>query len=201
MGSPMETPGNLNWNPAAVELPPMPMIPPGEDAMSMTIAAVLPTLTTPLTANVAALQAKETMFSGKLGAAQSAYENADDSGGQAAGPTDQHARTGRSDGAAGGPVRWRRRRRVGHVRSDHAAGHEGCRERRQGRRLAGRRSPGSGRPVGGWPDAGRRWCATAGTARRRVGTCTGTGPRARRSRHPTERGSGAAAACRCCRPR
>ncbi len=63
----------------------MPMIPPGEDAMSMTIAGVLPTLTAPLTASVAALQAKETMFSGKLGAAESAYQNADESGGQSVG--------------------------------------------------------------------------------------------------------------------
>lgn len=75
----------LNWDAASVELPPMPMIPPGADAMSMTIAGVLPTLTAPLTASVAALQAKETMFSGKLGAAESAYQNADESGGQAVG--------------------------------------------------------------------------------------------------------------------
>ncbi len=82
---PLHTPGNLNWNPASVELPEILMLPPGEDAMSMTISGVLPTLTAPLAASVAALQAKETMFSGKLGAAESAYENADDSGGQSVG--------------------------------------------------------------------------------------------------------------------
>ena len=82
---PLDKPSNLNWDPASVELPEIPMMPPGEDAMSMTIAAVLPTLTAPLTASVAALQAKESMFSGKLGAAESAYQNADDSGGQSVG--------------------------------------------------------------------------------------------------------------------
>src|SRR6476659_4355532 len=85
MSSPLEKPEGISWNPASVELPPMPMIPPGEDAMSMTISGVLPTLTTPLTASVAALSAKETMFSGKVVEAQSAYQNADDSGGQSVG--------------------------------------------------------------------------------------------------------------------
>lgn len=88
--SPMNKPeAPLNWDAASVELPPIPMIPPGEDAMSMTIAGVIPTLTAPLTASVAALQAKETMFSGKLGAAESAYQNADESGGQSVGQLTQ----------------------------------------------------------------------------------------------------------------
>ncbi|MBJ7337672.1 MAG: hypothetical protein JHC64_08255 [Mycolicibacterium sp.] len=82
---PMHTPGNLNWDPASVDMPEIPMLPPGVDAMSMTISGVLPTLTAPMAASVAALQAKETMFSGKLGAAESAYQNADDSGGQSVG--------------------------------------------------------------------------------------------------------------------
>jgi hypothetical protein len=80
VNSPLEKPEGLNWDPAAVELPDVPMLPPGEDAMSATIAAVLPTLTVPLAANVAALSAKENMFSGKLGAAETAYQNADASG-------------------------------------------------------------------------------------------------------------------------
>jgi hypothetical protein len=86
---PMHTPGNLNWDPASVDMPEIPMLPPGADAMSMTISAVLPTLTAPMAASVAALQAKETMFSGKLGAAESAYQNADDSGGQSVGQLGQ----------------------------------------------------------------------------------------------------------------
>jgi hypothetical protein len=86
---PMHTPGNLNWDPASVELPEIPMLPPGEDAMSMTISAVLPTLTAPMAASVAALQAKETNFSGKLGAADTAYQNADDQGGQSVGQLGQ----------------------------------------------------------------------------------------------------------------
>jgi hypothetical protein len=85
VNSPLEKPDGLNWDPAAVELPDVPMLPPGEDAMSATIAAVLPTLTVPLAANVAALSAKENMFTGKLGAAEAAYQNADASGQQSIG--------------------------------------------------------------------------------------------------------------------
>jgi hypothetical protein len=82
---PLKKPEGISWDAATVELPEMPMLPPGEDAMSATISAVLPTLAAPLMANVTALQAEEGMFSGKLVAAQSAYQNADDSGGQAVG--------------------------------------------------------------------------------------------------------------------
>jgi len=82
MTDPLEKPEGLNWDPAAVELPQIPMLPPGEDAMSATIAAVLPTLTAPLAASVASLSAKENMFRGKLGTAESQYQNADDSAGE-----------------------------------------------------------------------------------------------------------------------
>jgi hypothetical protein len=85
MTDPLEKPDGLNWDPAAVELPEVPLLPPGADAMSMTIAGVLPTLTAPLATNVAALSAKENMFRGKLGTAESAYQNADDSGQQSIG--------------------------------------------------------------------------------------------------------------------
>jgi hypothetical protein len=85
MTSPLEKPEGLNWDAASVELPPMPTIPPGADAMSMTISAVLPTLEAALTANVTAVSAKENMFSGKVGAAQSAYQNADEAGSQSVG--------------------------------------------------------------------------------------------------------------------
>jgi hypothetical protein len=80
VNSPLENPEGLSWVAAAVQLPELPLLPPGQDAMSMTIAGVLPTLTAPFNASVAALSAKETMFSGKLGAAQTAYQDADDSG-------------------------------------------------------------------------------------------------------------------------
>jgi len=46
---------------------------------------VLPALEASLTANVTALSAKENQFSGKVGAAQSAYQNADEQGGQSVG--------------------------------------------------------------------------------------------------------------------
>lgn len=84
-GSPLKKPEGISWNAASLELPEIPMLPPGADAMSATISAVLPTLAAQLTANVAALQAKEHTYSGKLGAAQAAYTNADDSGSQSVG--------------------------------------------------------------------------------------------------------------------
>jgi hypothetical protein len=82
---PMRTPDSLGWDPATVELPEIPMIPAGQDALSATISAVLPTLAVPLAANVATLQAKETMFAGKLGVAQASYQASDDSGSQGVG--------------------------------------------------------------------------------------------------------------------
>jgi PE family len=85
MSSELRKPEVISWNAAAVELPEVPMLPAGPDAMSSTIAAVLPTLAAQLTANVAALSAKENTFSGKLGAAQTAYQNSDDSGSQSVG--------------------------------------------------------------------------------------------------------------------
>ena len=85
MTDPLKKPEGLSWNAASVELPEIPMLPAGQDALSATISAVLPTLAAPLAANVATLQAKETMFSGKLGAAQAAYQNSDDAGSQSVG--------------------------------------------------------------------------------------------------------------------
>jgi hypothetical protein len=85
MTDPLKKPEGLSWNSASVELPEIPMLPAGQDALSATISAVLPTLAAPLAANVATLQAKETMFSGKLGVAQAAYQNSDDAGSQSVG--------------------------------------------------------------------------------------------------------------------
>ena len=85
MNMPLKKPEGLNWNAASVELPEIPMLPAGQDALSATISAVLPTLAVPLAANVATLQAKENMFAGKLGAAQAAYQNSDDAGSQSVG--------------------------------------------------------------------------------------------------------------------
>jgi hypothetical protein len=85
MTDPLRKPEGLSWNAASVELPEIPTLPAGQDALSATISAVLPTLAAPLTANVATLQAKETMFAGKLGAAQAAYQNSDDAGSQSVG--------------------------------------------------------------------------------------------------------------------
>jgi hypothetical protein len=85
MSSPLRKPEGISWGAASVELPPMPAIPPGADAMSMTIAAVLPTLEAAMTANVTSLAAKENTFSGKVGAAQAAYNVGDESAGQSVG--------------------------------------------------------------------------------------------------------------------
>src|SRR6478672_12687597 len=85
MTDPLKKPEGISWDPAAVELPDIPMIPAGQDALSSTISAVLPTLAAPLAANVATLQAKEGMFAGKLGVAQAAYQNSDDAGSQSVG--------------------------------------------------------------------------------------------------------------------
>ena len=85
MTDPLKKPEGISWNAASLELPDIPMLPAGQDALSATISAVLPTLAAPLAANVATLQAKETMFSGKLGAAQAAYQNSDDAGSQSVG--------------------------------------------------------------------------------------------------------------------
>lgn len=84
-GSPLRKPEGISWNAATVELPEIPMLAPGLDAMSATISAVLPTLAAQLTANVAALQAKEHMYSGKVGEAQAAYATGDESGSQSVG--------------------------------------------------------------------------------------------------------------------
>jgi hypothetical protein len=85
MSSPLKKPEAISWNAASVELPEIPMLPAGQDAMSATISAVLPTLAAPLAANVATLAAKENMFSGKVGVAQAEYANSDDAGSQSVG--------------------------------------------------------------------------------------------------------------------
>jgi hypothetical protein len=85
-GNPLfEKPEGISWNPASVDLPPLPSIQAGEDSMSATISAAIPALHAEMTASVSTLQAKEGMFSSKVLDAQSAYQNADDAGGQSVG--------------------------------------------------------------------------------------------------------------------
>lgn len=83
--STLRKPEGIFWNAAPVELPEMPTISPGPDAMSATIAAVLPTLAAEMTTNVTTLAAKENLFSGKVVAAEAAYQNSESSGSQAVG--------------------------------------------------------------------------------------------------------------------
>jgi|GEM_PF-4775392 len=82
VGDPMSKTGNPSWDPTPVQLPPIPSLPPSEDPMSAMISAALPTLSAQMESNVAALQGKETMFSGKLTAANAMYANSEDSGTQ-----------------------------------------------------------------------------------------------------------------------
>lgn len=74
--------GPLNWPVTGIDLPEMPMLPPGEDPLSAMISALLPTMAAPLAAQSAALSAKEGMFSGKLDAATAQYGNTEDAGQQ-----------------------------------------------------------------------------------------------------------------------
>jgi hypothetical protein len=73
---------NEHWDPASVQLPQIPTLPPGEDPMSSMISAALPTLSAQMEANVTALQGKETMFAGKVAASNAMYAGSEDSGQQ-----------------------------------------------------------------------------------------------------------------------
>ncbi|MGB1224710.1 MAG: PE domain-containing protein [Mycobacterium sp.] len=83
MGDPaplrVDTP-SLNWDPADVTVPPVPLIPAGLDPMSTMISAVLPELAVPLSTAVADLHAREERFAANLAGARSAYQSADDAG-------------------------------------------------------------------------------------------------------------------------
>lgn len=85
MGNPpplrVETP-SLTWDPAVVTVPPLPVIPPGGDPMSVMISAIMPELAAPLTADVAATRAREEQFAANLAGAQAAYQSTDQAGEQ-----------------------------------------------------------------------------------------------------------------------
>ncbi|GJF14606.1 hypothetical protein NGTWS1803_27830 [Mycolicibacterium cyprinidarum] len=85
MGEPqplrVDTP-SLQWDPAEVTVPPVPVIPPGGDPMSAMISAVMPELAAPLTAAVAATHAREERFAANLAGARSAYQSTDQAGEQ-----------------------------------------------------------------------------------------------------------------------
>lgn len=83
MGDPaplrVDTP-SLNWDPADVTVPPVPLIAAGLDPMSTMISAFLPELAVPLNTAVADLHAREERFAANLAGARSAYQSADDAG-------------------------------------------------------------------------------------------------------------------------
>ena len=151
MSSPLEKPEGLSWDAASVELPPVPMLPPGPDAMSMTISAVLPTLTTPLTASVAALVREGEHVLRQAGCRAVGVSERRRLGSAVGGATDEHARTARPNGTAGRRTRSGARRAGRHVRLDDAAGDAGRQGRRGGRR---RRPTGWGRPAAAAPVGG-----------------------------------------------
>ncbi|MFI5510764.1 hypothetical protein ACIA48_25150 [Mycobacterium sp. NPDC051804] len=150
-GSPLKKPENISWTAAQIELPEIPMLPPGADAMSATISAVLPTLAAQLTANVATLAAKEHMYSGKVVESQAAYATGDESGSQSVGQVvGMLGKLGEQAGQmAGAP-------------SQAAQGGSGMfgslieqvMKAAQGGGGEGGQSPGGGAPVGGAPAGG-----------------------------------------------
>lgn len=77
----VDTP-SLNWDPADVTVPPVPLIPAGGDPMSLMISAIMPELAVPLTEAVATTRAREEQFSANLAGARSAYQSTDQAGGQ-----------------------------------------------------------------------------------------------------------------------
>ena len=182
--------------------------------MSMTIAGVLPTLAATMATSVTALQAKETMFAGKLTSAQSAYDNADDQGGQSVGQLGQMLGQVGQMAQQAGRARAATRPAGGPIRFDDSAGHAvgpGWRrfsgqlrwpvrrwpavrpvKERAGRAPLRRRRRVTmeARPRAVVRAAGARGAGTRGTGAGRQGCSASARPRHRRSRTP-RRGPGA----------
>jgi hypothetical protein len=72
----------LNWDPAAVTVPPVPAIPPGADPMSVMLAAIAPEIATAVTEGVAEALAREERFSANVTGARTSYQNTDGAAGQ-----------------------------------------------------------------------------------------------------------------------
>ncbi|MGE2836482.1 PE domain-containing protein [Mycobacterium sp. SMC-4] len=75
-------PNALTWDPAVVNVPPVPVIPAGGDPMSALISAVMPGIATELTTAVANTHAREQQFAANLTSARAAYQSTDQSGGE-----------------------------------------------------------------------------------------------------------------------
>jgi len=107
----------LNWDPAAVTVPPVPAIPPGADPMSVMLAAIAPEIATAVTQGVAEALAREERFSANVSSARTSYQNTDGAAGQqiqgASGMTESASLAGGvGSNQAAGPrsrrVRWAR---------------------------------------------------------------------------------------------
>ena len=72
----------LNWDPAAVTVPPVPAIPPGADPMSVMLAAIAPEIATAVTQGVAEALAREERFSANVAGARTSYQTTDGAAGQ-----------------------------------------------------------------------------------------------------------------------
>ncbi len=72
----------LSWDPADVEVPPLPEVSPGDDPMSALIAAIMPELSAIIAEQVAATREREERFAGNVTGARSAYQNTDGAGQQ-----------------------------------------------------------------------------------------------------------------------
>ncbi|BBX17921.1 PE domain-containing protein [Mycolicibacterium duvalii] len=75
-------PPALTWDPAVVNVPPVPVIPAGGDPMSALISAVMPGIAAELTAAVAETHAREQQFAANLAGARAAYQSTDQGGGE-----------------------------------------------------------------------------------------------------------------------
>jgi hypothetical protein len=67
----------LNWDPAEVTVPPVPVIPPGGDPMSVMLSAIAPQIATAVTQGVAEALAREERFAANVAGARTSYQNTD----------------------------------------------------------------------------------------------------------------------------
>lgn len=93
----------MSWSAAeSVQQVAHPNIPAGADPVSLMLSSYLPGLVDGANAKVAAAQAEDRSFAGKVSSAKSAYQNADDAGGQTIQKAGDSLNPASSAGKAGG---------------------------------------------------------------------------------------------------
>ena len=109
MSMPLKKPEGISWNAASVELPEIPMHSAGPGRVELDDRGGASDTGRPAGGQRRDAAAKENMFSGKLGAAQAAYQTSDDARFAVRRPGSRHARpngpAGRADGTDGGRTR------------------------------------------------------------------------------------------------